>query len=116
MISFDSVDSIYVAQGPTDLRKGIDQLASMVQGVFELDPFDDALYLFCNRTRNKLKILYWDGSGFWLLNKRLDEGKFQWDRRGEGCVSISHQQLRWLLEGLSMTQAKAFKKKHYQSV
>lgn len=116
MLSFDSIPSIYIAQGPTDLRKGMDQLASLVQNRYELNPFENCLYIFCNRTRDKLKMLYWDGSGFWLLNKRLEEGKFQWDKHRTGCISITHQQLRWLLEGLSMSQNKAFKSKSYEAV
>ncbi len=116
MISFDTIPEIYLAQGVTDLRKGIDQLAALVQYHYDLPPFSDALYIFCNRTRNKLKILYWDGTGFWLLCKRLEEGKFQWNKKEEGCISISHQQLKWLLEGLKIDQPKAFKRLEYESV
>lgn len=116
MISFDSIPKVYLAQGVTDLRKGIDQLSSLVQNYYDLSPFEDALYIFCNCTRDKLRILYWDGTGFWLLNKRLEEGKSQWNRKDDSCISISHQQLRWLLEGLSIHQKKAHKMLQYQSV
>ena len=116
MISFDYIPSIYIAQGTTDLRKGIDQLAALVQYRYSLSPFDNCLYIFCNKAHNRLKMLYWDGTGFWLLNKRLEEGTFKWDRKGDGCVTISHQQLRWLLEGLDMVQKRAFRTQNYESV
>ena len=59
--------NIYIATGVTDLRKGIDGYAQIVQTVFHMNPMDNSLYIFCNRDHNKIKCLYWDGSGFWLL-------------------------------------------------
>jgi transposase len=116
VISFDSIPAIYLAQGVTDLRKGIDQLSAAVQNTLDISPFEDALFIFCNKSRDKIKILYWDKTGFWLLNKRLEEGKFQWDRKASGALSITHQQLRWLLEGLSIHQKKAHKTLYYEGV
>lgn len=78
MIIFNEIKVIYLVQGYTDLRKGIDGFASIIQDRFKLNPFEDALYLFCNRQRDKLKCLYWDGTGFWLLYKRLEKGHFKW--------------------------------------
>lgn len=114
MILFDNISEIYIVQGYTDLRKGIDGYASLIQNVYHLDPFKDALFIFCNRQRDKLKCLYWDGTGFWLLYKRLESGHFQWKATDEGTALISHQQLKWLLEGLKMEQKKAFKKVSYK--
>lgn len=110
MISFDKIKSIYLAQGYTDLRKGIDGYASIVQDHFKLNPFDNALYIFCNKHRDKLKCLYWDGTGFWLLYKRLDKGHFKWMKDENGALVITHQQLQWLLDGLKIDQKSAFKK------
>lgn len=109
MIGFNHIKTVYMAQGYTDLRKGIDGYASIVQEHFKLDPFEDALYIFCNRHRDKLKCLYWDGSGFWLLYKRLESGHFKWIKREDGVLEITHQQLQWLLEGLKIEQKTAFK-------
>ncbi len=110
MLNFEEINKIYLVKGVTDLRKGIDGYASTIQDVYHLDPFDKTLFIFCNRTRDKLKCLYWDGSGFWLLYKRLEEGKFKWLKSQDGeALSITNQQLRWLLEGLSIDQKKAFK-------
>ncbi len=111
MIGFQNIKNIYMAQGYTDLRKGIDGYASIIQDQFQLSPFDDALFIFCNRSRNKLKCLYWDGTGFWLLYKRLEKGHFKWKKESDGkAVNITRQQLSWLLEGLKIEQKTAFKK------
>lgn len=118
MISFDKIKSIHLVHGATDLRKGIDGYASIIQDRCKLDPFEDALFLFINRQNNKLKCLYWDGNGFWLLYKRLDEGTFKW-LKGEdniSSISITHQQLRWLLEGLNPVQKRSFESKKYAFV
>lgn len=110
MISFHDIKQIYMAQGYTDLRKGIDGYASIIQDHFHLDPFTDALYIFCNRQRNKIKCLYWDGTGFWLLYKRLEKGHFKWKKDEDGALILTQQQLQWLLEGLKIEQKTAFKR------
>lgn len=74
---------IYLACGPTDMRKSINGLSAIVEGSFELDPFTEALFVFCNRQRNRIKILEWDVDGFWLYFKRLEKGRFQWPTVGE---------------------------------
>lgn len=94
MITFETIPEIYIAYGATDLRKGIDGYANIVQSQFQLSPFSNCLYLFCNRQHNKLKCLYWDGNGFWLLYKRLEEGTFKWLKSTDKqVIKITHQQL-----------------------
>ena len=110
MIRFDDIPKIYLVSGTTDLRKGIDGYAHIIQNHFHLDPFQDALFLFCNRHHNKLKCLYWDGTGFWLLFKRLEKGNLKWINNRNDPIVITHQQLKWLLEGLKIEQKSAFKK------
>lgn len=100
---------VYVACGYTDLRRGIDGLAGIVQTQFHLDPFQSALFLFCGRRKDRLKGLYWEGDGFVLLYKRLESGSFQWPRNGEEARQLTAQQYRWLMEGLSVEQPKAHK-------
>ena len=100
---------VYVACGYTDLRRGIDGLAGMVQSQFCLDPFQNALFLFCGRRRDRIKGLYWEGDGFVLLYKRLESGSFQWPRTGEEARQLTSQQYRWLMEGLDVEQPKAHK-------
>ena len=101
--------NIYVACGYTDLRKGIDGLAALVQQRFELDPFSDSLFLFCGRRCDRMKALYWEGDGFVLLYKRLERGAFKWPRKEDEAKAITPQQLRWLMEGLRIEQPKALK-------
>ena len=106
---FLSVSHIYIATGYTDMRRGIDGLVSIVQQAFQLDPFEDSIFLFCGRKPNRMKALYWDRNGFVILYKRLEEGKFQWPRNQNEVHDLSQQQLRWLMEGLSIDQPKAHK-------
>ena len=79
MLTFEG-KQIYLACGATDMRKSINGLMGMVQNSFQLNPFENNIYIFCNRNRNRLKILEWDGDGFWLYFKRLERGHFRWPR------------------------------------
>jgi len=107
LTDFKGADHVYIACGYTDLRRGIDGLASLVQQQFELDPFSNTLFLFCGRRRDRIKGLYWEENGFILLYKRLESGSFQWPRNGAEARELSAQQYRWLMEGLSVEQPKA---------
>ena len=101
--------TVHLACGATDLRKSIDGLAAVVSQVFELDPFSPSLFVFCNKDRDKLKILYWEHNGFWLFYRRLERGRFRWPpaSAGQAPLAVSHRQLRWLLDGLSIEQRQA---------
>ena len=109
LTDFTGADRVYIACGYTDLRRGIDGLASLVQQEFELDPFTNTLFLFCGRRRDRIKALYWEGNGFVLLYKRLERGSFQWPRNESEARMLTPQQYRWLMEGLSVDQPKAHK-------
>lgn len=100
---------VYIACGYTDLRRGIDGLASIVQSQFQLDPFQRMLFLFCGRRCDRIKGLYWEGDGFLLLYKRLENGSFQWPRSKDEVRKLTAQQYRWLMEGLQIDQPKAHK-------
>ena len=100
-------DQVYIACGYTDLRKGIDGLAHLVQQQFELDPFTNTLFLFCGRRRDRIKGLYWEKDGFILLYKRLEQGAYQWPRSESEVKTLTPQQYRWLMEGLQIEQPKA---------
>jgi transposase len=107
MLSFESVHHVYLAPGATDLRKSIDGLSALVAAVFELDPFSDRWFVFCNRQRDKLKILRWDTNGFWLHYRRLERGRFKWPAQTGPALSITRRQLQWLLDGLTIEQTQA---------
>ena len=104
---FTGADRVFIACGYTDLRKGIDGLAAMVQQEFELDPFTNTLFLFCGRRRDRIKGLYWEQDGFILLYKRLERGVYQWPRNEREVRQLTPQQYRWLMEGLKVEQPKA---------
>ena len=81
-------EHIYIACGYTDMRKSIDGLAAIVQQNFKLDPFSNSLFLFCGRSSTKMKVLYWEGDGFVLLYKRLENGKFIWPRNKDEVMNL----------------------------
>jgi len=92
--------SCYLACGATDMRKSINGLAAIVEGSFKLDPFGGSLFVFCNRNRDRLKILEWDGDGFWLHFKRLEKGHFRWPGEGDTkTMDLSGEELDILLGG-----------------
>jgi transposase len=92
------------------MRKAIDGLATIVEENFRINPYKNSLFLFCGRRRDRIKALYWEGDGFLLLYKRLETGSFQWPNDPDDVKTITKQELRWLLEGLSINQPKAVKK------
>lgn len=118
MVSDASAEQqVYLACGSTDMRKSIDGLAALVQEVFQINPFSPCLFVFCNRSRDKLKILEWDTSGFWLHYRRLERGRFEWpEKAGSDTLTVRRRQLRWLLDGLSLTQRQAHPKVYAQTV
>lgn len=89
------------------MRKGIDGLATLIQDSFELDPYSDSIFLFAGLKKDRYKCLYFDGDGFAMLYKRLDSGTLQWPRDEREVKNLTRQELRWLLEGLSIQQPKA---------
>jgi len=110
MIDLESIDNIYLVTGTTDLRKGMDGYAHIVQDKLKLDPFSNSIFIFCNRQHNKIKVLTYNLNGFWLHYKRLDKGTFKWLKESkDGQVTITEKQLRWLLEGLEISPKRAFK-------
>ena len=96
---------IFIRPGSTDLRKGINGLTAIVQMVMKQDPFSGSVYMFCNRGRRLLKAVYWDKSGFWLSQKRLEEEQFPWPKDGNEVRELTVEQLRMLLAGIDFFRA-----------
>lgn len=109
LIDIENVDHIYVVYRSTDMRKSIEGCMGIVSESYHLDPFSNSVFIFCNKKKTTIKVLHFDVNGFELLTKKLLEGKFQWPKNQEEARLITRQELRWLLEGLSIEQKKAFK-------
>lgn len=103
-------DHVYIVCGYTDMRKSIDGLSMIVQQNYKLDPFSNSLFLFCGKSTTKMKALYWEGDGFVLLYKRLENGRFTWPRSRDEALEITDQQFRWLMEGLNIIQPRQIRK------
>jgi len=102
---------VYLCCGSTDMRKSINGLITLVKESFSLDPFADALFVFCNRNRNRLKILEWDGDGFWLYFKRLERGRFRWPSEGDTATMVLDvNELSCLIDGARLEKSLAGRK------
>jgi len=97
--------NVYLAVGSTDMRKAINGLSILVEQAMDFNPFSGDLFVFCNRARTIIKILYWDHNGFCLWLKRLEKHRFKWPKASGEVVAIGVRQLSWLLAGLDFTSA-----------
>ncbi len=100
MIALPAGSRVWLAAGITDLRKGFDGLAALVQTVLDKDPFSGHLFCFRGRRGDLVKILWWDGDGLCLFAKRLERGRFVWPRAEQGVAVLTPAQLSMLLEGI----------------
>jgi transposase len=114
MIGFGSATRVYLAAGATDMRKGFDGLYGMARDRLRIDPLSGHLFVFCNGRRNRLKVLYWDGSGLWICSKRLEKGRFSWPAQGDdqGRVRMSSEELTLLVGGIELSRSR--KKEWYR--
>lgn len=114
MIGFGSATRVYLAAGATDMRKGFDGLYGMARDRLGIDPLSGHLFVFCNGRRNRLKVLYWDGSGLWICSKRLEKGRFSWPAQGDdqGRVRMSSEELTLLVGGIELSRSR--KKEWYR--
>jgi transposase len=108
MFSVGSATRIYVAAGSTDMRKGFEGLFGLVRDRLDCDPLSGHVFLFANAQRNRLKLLFWDGSGLWVCAKRLERGRFRWPeiRTGETKVTLTHEELMLLLGGIDLASTR----------
>jgi transposase len=104
MLGWGPATRIYLAAGATDMRKGFEGLYGLVREKLLLDPLSGHVFLFSNAQRNRLKLLFWDGSGLWVCAKRLEKGRFRWPPvTGEQArVVLSHEELALLLGGIDL--------------
>lgn len=104
------IERVYLHRAPIDMRRQIDGLAAVVEGVMKQSPFDGSLFVFINKRRNKLKMLVWEKNGFVLWYKRLEQDKFAWPvKMGDVVMTLSGEQLQWLLDGYDVWRMKPHK-------
>tara|TARA_B110001454_G_C12519319_1_gene350340 strand:+ start:194 stop:550 length:357 start_codon:yes stop_codon:yes gene_type:complete len=117
MNMFIHPNAVYLHREPVDFRKQIDGLAAIVELTMKQSLNSGALFVFCSKQRNKLKLLYWDHTGFCLWYKRLEKDKFKWPKKHEcTTINISEEQLHWLLRGLDISAIKPHKNIEFDSV
>ena len=103
MLNIGTGAKVFLVAGITDMRKSFDTLAAVVRGVIHDDPLSGHLFVFCNRRRDRLKVLLWEESGFWLMAKRLEKGTFIWPESSRGKVEYSTAELAAMLAGLELS-------------
>lgn len=103
MKMFVDLNEVYLHRDAVDFRKSINGLVLIVEQEMELSPFADALFVFCNKARDKVKVVYWDKTGFCLWYKRLEKEKFKWPgKRNYSVMNLTEEQWKWLLAGFSI--------------
>ena len=103
MLTVGTGAKVFLVAGVTDMRKSFDTLAAVVRSVIHDDPLSGHLFVFCNRRRDRLKVLMWEESGFWLMAKRLEKGTFIWPESSRGKVEYSTAELAAMLAGLELS-------------
>ena len=113
----NELPAVYLCRDVVDFRKGINGLAALVEAHLDGDPFSEQLFVFCNRCRDRVRILYWERNGFCLWQKRLEKARFHWPRREPGVVvTLTGRQLNWLLDGLDVMRMKPHERLFYRRV
>ncbi|MBI4694408.1 MAG: IS66 family insertion sequence element accessory protein TnpB [Gammaproteobacteria bacterium] len=112
----NELPAVYVCVAPVDFRLQINGLAARVQESLLLDPLSAQLFVFSNHWRNRVKILYWERNGFVLWQKRLERDRFYWPRSEGATVSLTGQQLNWLLDGFDLSKWRGHARLHYDYV
>ncbi len=108
MFSVGSATRVYLAAGATNMRKGFEGLHGLVRDRLACDPLSGHVFLFANAQRNRLKLLFWDGSGLWVCAKRLEKGRFRWPEAtaGEATITLSYEELTLLIGGIDPAQTR----------
>lgn len=107
MLNFPPSVRIRLATGATDMRKQFDGLAGVASEVMREDPLSGHVFVFCNRRRDRIKLLFWDRSGYWLLAKRLEQGTFAWPQRTDApSLETTVRELMCVLEGIDLSTAR----------
>ena len=114
MLRFAEDLRVYLHREPVDFRCGINTLATLVENSMRLDPLARAVYAFRNRNCNRIKLLLYERTGFWLLLRRLEQDRFVWPRRDQEVIELTTQQLHWLLDGIDIDALRRHPARHYE--
>ena len=106
MLSLSPATRIYLVTGVTDMRKSFNGLTAIVMNELDEDPLSGHLFVFCNRRRDRIKVLYWDRSGLWVCAKRLEKGTFAWPRSTARALEMTSEELAMLLGGIDLNGAR----------
>lgn len=106
--------TIWLVVDPVDMRRGIDGLSMVVQQVLRLAPASGAAFVFRNRPGNRIKVLFWDGTGVWLCQRRLHQGRFIWPKADAPCFSVTDEQWQWLVTGVDWQRLSALPSEKWQ--
>ncbi len=113
---FADTPLVYLHRDVVDFRKAINGLVAIIESEMGLSPYEDAIFVFCNRSRDKLKVIHWDRTGYVLWYKRLEESKFVWPRRHDDEVmTVSNEQWQWLLSGYDILAMRGHRVLRYGS-
>lgn len=102
MLSLTPATQIFLVSGATDMRKSFNGLMAIVENELKRDPLSGHLFVFANRPRNRLKVLFWDRTGLWVCAKRLEKGTFAWPTGGEAVVEMTAAELALILGGIDL--------------
>ena len=116
MIHLPSHTRVFLAPGNTDMRKAINGLSILVESSLDLDPLSGHLFVFCNRRRTQIKVLYWERNGFCLWQKRLEKQRFKWPVTKQEVLELGTRELSFLLEGLDISRLRPHETLHYVSM
>jgi transposase len=114
MFRFEADLKVFLHREPIDFRAGINSLVALVEQSMRLDPFARAVFAFHNRRRNRVKLLFYERTGFWLMLRRLEQDHFVWPRRPQAVIELTTEQLHWLLEGIDVDAVRRHPARRYR--
>lgn len=111
-----AVSDVYLYTEPVDMRKQMTGLAILVEQILERNPMDGSMFVFCNKPKDKLKILLWEKNGFIIFYKRLEKQRFKWPKKSQTSVSINGEELNWLIDGFDLWNNRAHQPLNFSRV
>lgn len=114
MLSVPAELPVFLAIKPIDMRKSFDGLSVYVQSFLQMNPLSDGVFIFRNKTGDKVKLMYWQRNGLVIVYKRLEQGRFKWPKVSDETMSLTRQELELLLDGIDLSKLKRFPELHFE--